>query len=334
MAVSVFARKSNIALFADISVLIVAVFWGGSYTAAKIALQYDDVLVFMLLRFALTAALMAPITLRGLRADLGNNLKIGIPLGTILFSIFIAETYGIKYTTASNAAVLISLCVVFTPLLDSLITRTRLDWRIVAAAMACVMGTGVLINGSEVDFNLGDQLILVAAGLRALMVTATKKLTTGHVLSSGGLTTVQLGTVAVLTLFTLMAMPGPLEFHISTDTPYVLAVLYLVVMCTMFAFYVQTKMVRATSPTRVSMLMGTEPIFGAVFAVMLLGETLTPSALIGGGVIVIATYVGIRIESQKASLTCCDQTLDVAIAPGDGSDAETEAEAEASSFRS
>ena len=289
-------------MLADISVLIVAVFWGGSYTAAKIALQYDDVLTFMFMRFALTAMLMMPITLRGLRADIGNNLKIGIPLGTILFSIFIAETYGIKYTSASNAAVLISLCVVFTPLLDSVITRTRLDWKIVAAALACVLGTGILVNGSEVAFNLGDQLILVAAGLRALMVTVTKKLTTGHVLSSGGLTTVQLGTVAVLTLLTLLALPGPLEIHISTEFPYVVAVLYLVFLCTMFAFYVQTKMVRATSPTRVSMLMGTEPVFGAAFAVILLNEQMTFAMMIGGGIIVAATYWGIRIESKKAAL--------------------------------
>lgn len=301
-------ERRNLALFSDISVLIVAVFWGGSYTAAKIALQYDDVLVFMFIRFALTAVLMVPITLKGLRADIRNNLKIGIPLGTILFSIFIAETYGIKYTTASNAAVLISLCVVFTPLLDSLITRTPLNWGILAAATACVFGTGVLVNGSDVAFNFGDQLILVAAGLRALMVTATKKLTAGLTLSSGGLTTVQFGTVAVLTLLTLLALPGPLEIHVSSEIPYILAILFLVFLCTMFAFYVQTKMVRATSPTRVSMLMGTEPIFGAAFAVMLLNEQMTPAMMVGGGIIVAATYAGIRFESRKVTLPAMGST--------------------------
>lgn len=294
--------RRKMALYADLSVLAVAVFWGGSYSAAKIALQYDDVLVFLFLRFALTALLMAPMNVHSLRADFVGHLKIGVPLGTILFTIFVAETYGVKYTTASNAAVLISLCVVFTPLLDSLITRTRMDWRIAAAATACVIGTGILVNGSAVAFNLGDQLILVAAGLRALMVTATKKLTAGRTVSSGGLTTVQLGTVAILTFIVLLILPRPLDIRISTELPYVTAVLYLVVLCTMFAFYVQTKMVRATSPTRVSMLMGTEPIFGAAFAVLLLSEQLTPAMLLGGTIIVAATYVGIRIENRRSSL--------------------------------
>jgi drug/metabolite transporter (DMT)-like permease len=43
--------------------------------------------------------------------------------------------------------------------------------------------------------------------------------------------------------------------------------------------------------------MGTEPVFGAIFAVLLLGEKMSLQALAGGSLIVIATYLGIRQDN-------------------------------------
>ena len=59
-------------------------------------------------------------------------------------------------------------------------------------------------------------------------------------------------------------------------------------------------MVRKTTPTRVSLLMGTEPVFGALFAVALLSEEISLQSLMGGTLIVIATYIGIRQENARA----------------------------------
>ena len=58
-------------------------------------------------------------------------------------------------------------------------------------------------------------------------------------------------------------------------------------------------MVRKTTPTRVSLLMGTEPVFGALFAIALLNEELSLQAILGGAIIVIATYIGIRQENVR-----------------------------------
>ncbi|MNT99881.1 EamA-like transporter family protein [compost metagenome] len=57
---------------------------------------------------------------------------------------------------------------------------------------------------------------------------------------------------------------------------------------TLFAFYVQNRALGRSSPTRVSLLMGSEPLFGALFAVGVLGEALSLSAWIGGLLIVAA----------------------------------------------
>ena len=68
--------------------------------------------------------------------------------------------------------------------------------------------------------------------------------------------------------------------------------LYLVMFCTLFAFFVQNYAVRNTSPTRVSLLMGTEPVFGALFAVIWLGESASTSVWIGGALIVAGSLWG------------------------------------------
>ncbi len=56
------------------------------------------VLGYLALRFCLTAALLLP-TLRGE----GGGLATRVPTGLLLLAIFLAETYGVALTSASNA---------------------------------------------------------------------------------------------------------------------------------------------------------------------------------------------------------------------------------------
>jgi drug/metabolite transporter (DMT)-like permease len=69
------------------------------------------------------------------------------------------------------------------------------------------------------------------------------------------------------------------------------SVAWLVLACTLFAFFVQNYAVRRSSPTRVALLMGSEPAFGALFACIWLGERLSAAAWSGGALIVIASLL-------------------------------------------
>ena len=292
---SIFAHGA----FADLSLLLVAIVWGSSYSVAKTALAYMPVLAFLFVRFAITSVIMLPATGRSLSRQPIATLKAGIPLGLILFFIFICETAGIANTSASNAAFLISLCVVLTPIVEGITFRRFPGWGILGAAGLSCAGAGLLALQGGYEFNVGDWLMLGAALLRACMVTATKKITGGKPLDSGALTMVQLGTVAVLTGLVL-SLFGSGSFELSPQPTFWIATLYLCVVCTLFPFYIQTHMVRKTTPTRVSLLMGTEPVFGALFAVALLNEEISLRSLMGGTLIVIATYIGIRQENARA----------------------------------
>jgi drug/metabolite transporter (DMT)-like permease len=66
---------------------------------------------------------------------------------------------------------------------------------------------------------------------------------------------------------------------------------YLVLACTLFAFFAQNFAIKRSSPTRVSLLMGSEPAFGALFACIWLGERISTAAWVGGTLIVAASIL-------------------------------------------
>ena len=281
---------------ADIALILVAMVWGSSYPAVKSVLDHTSILAFVFIRFLLTGALMLPILLRGIRGRFKRTALLGLLQGILLFLIFFCETAGIQKTSAANAAFFISTCVLMTPLLEFVIYRTPLTRMLIYACILSCIGAGMI--GMNSDFRLilnkGDFIILIAAFLRSAGVIATKYWGGDNDLDSGALTAAQMITVAFIAGVGLALDPNPnSEPMFPHDLTFWLTTLYLVIFCTLIAFYVQTHMVRKTSPSRVILVMGTEPVFGAIFATLLLGESLSGLQYAGGLLIVLATYVGI-----------------------------------------
>ena len=284
----------------DLLLLLVAIAWGSSYAVTKHTVTLVPVFAFLFIRFTLTTLLMLPVAFRPgvLSAD---TLRTGSIFGLGLFSIFVLETLGVARTTASNAALLISLCILLVPLLERAFLGRRLHPVFFLAAALSVVGTGLLtFKGTALRLNLGDVFILGAAVLRAVQATFTKKLTDGKTLDSATLTLVQLATVAALTgVISVISSPDVLR-HIPMTADFWVPTVYLAVICTIFAFYVQLSMIRLTSPSRVSLLMGTEPLFGVLFAIIFSGDALSFINILGGVLIISGTYWGKRIEERQA----------------------------------
>ncbi len=278
---------------AEIMLVCVAIFWGTSYGLTKEVLAYISVLGFIALRFLITFALLIPAFIADSKKGMTKDWVVSIPTGLILLSIFIAETYGVVNTTVSNAVFLVSLFVVITPFIEWLVYKKRPSMKIFWLSAVCIVGVFLLTmtETRNISFNKGDWYILAAAVLRACMVVVTKKLLRGKQLSTLSLTMLQSGIVGFGALLILLfTSHGDLP-SIPIEPRFWWITLYLVLFCTIFAFFAQNWAVRNTSPTRVSLLMGSEPAFGAAFAVLWLGEYLIWYQYLGGGLIVIATLL-------------------------------------------
>lgn len=267
---------------ADISLLLVALVWGTTYVASKDVVSSVPVMQFLFIRFLLTTILMLPLTFSAIRKADRSTWITGIVFGSFLFAIFTLETYGVANTSAANAGFIISLFAVMVPLIQSVVYRKRPKLTLLGAVILSVLGTALLtLHGYHI--NIGDFLVLGAAFCRAVQMTFTKKLTDGKEMNSGALTTIQLGVVALGSGFVTM-FQHPSYTHLTLSFWFITG--YLAVFATMFAFFVQLTMIRRTSPSRVAVLMSSEPIFAALASVLILGESLSMIAMLGGACIV------------------------------------------------
>ncbi|GKT18436.1 DMT family transporter [Acidovorax sp. SUPP2522] len=285
------ARPATLLRSADLVLLLVAVVWGTSYGVAKGALAFYPVLGFLAVRFLLTAALLAPACLRATRAQWQGALRAGLPLGALLMAIFVCETYGVAHTQASQAAFLISLCVVFTPFAEWWMLGRRPAGAVFGFAAVSLLGAALLAGGGlQIRWGLGDGLMLAAAALRAVTVCATSRLTRRHAQAPMLLlTAVQSAVVGLGCLVVAVSLPGGLP-ALPAEGAFWAASLYLVLGCTVFAFIAQNWALKHTAPSRVGLLMGTEPAWGALFAVLWLEESLGPVQWLGGALIVGAAW--------------------------------------------
>ena len=151
--------------------------------------------------------------------------------------------------------------------------------------------------------------MLAAAGMRAITVCQTTKLTRGSSATALAITAVQAGVIGFGSLLLALCLPGGLP-PLPVATAFWQASLYLVLGCTIFAFFAQNWALKHTSPSRVALLTSSEPAFGALFAVFWLGESLSISGWVGGGLIVLAAlWTTVRRGSPFEKLIDDDHAL-------------------------
>ncbi|WP_030916838.1 DMT family transporter [Streptomyces sp. NRRL B-24720] len=288
----------------DLPVLLVAVVWGASYLAAKGITTTSTVVAVLVLRFVIVLPVLTVAGWRRLRALSAAQWRGAGLLGLVLSGIFLVETYGVVHTSATNAGLIISLTMIFTPLAEAAVTRVRPPRAFLAAAVLSVAGVVLLTQGGGFTSpSVGDLLMLVAALARTLHVLMMARIKSVQAADSLSLTTVQLGS-AVAVFAVLAAVPG------TGESPWTVAagfgvrewggLLFLSVFCTLFAFFVQMWSVRRTSPSRVSLLLGTEPLWAAAAGIAIGGERLSALGVLGAVLVLAGTGWGRRAATPAA----------------------------------
>ncbi len=287
----------------DLLLLAVAVVWGSSYLTAQSLAVTGGVLAVLALRFLVSAAAMVPVVAVRRPGRPGRRqAAVGVLLGGTQAAVLVLETYGVSLTSATNAGVLISLTILLTPVLECATDRRWLPPGFFVAAAVAVGGVVLLVAGPGLrPPSAGDALMLAAAVVRAAHVTLCGRLTRGRDYDTVTLTAVQ--TVVGALVFTVAAAPvlgtavrayGPAQW---------LAVLYLALGCSVFAFLVQLWAVRRTSAARASLLLGTEPVWAVLIGVGLAGEHLTAAGVAGIALVLAGTWQGQRIEERSRRMS-------------------------------
>lgn len=278
---------------ADISLLLIAMIWGSNYIVIKGIVESVPVFQMLFIRFALTAILMLPFTWKVIRRADRSAWTSGLILGMILVATYLLETFGLTSTSASNAGFIIGLYVVLVPVLDNVLQGRLLKISLAGILLLSLTGTTLLTMKAGFEPKIGDILVLAAAFGYAIQMIMAKKLTVGKSMDSRALTVIQFATVAMVS--GLLSLTQPSTWSNLTPS-FWLATGYLVVFGTMIAYYVQLVMIRRTSPSRVALLMSSEPMFAAIFSILIAGEHLSVWQLVGGVCIITAILLGRRFQ--------------------------------------
>lgn len=268
---------------ASLALLVMGAAWGSTFFLIKDLLLRIGVADLLAVRFAIATLVVAVIGWRHLRMS-RSTLVHGIGLGALYGAAQLLQTAGLGLTSASTSGFVTGLYVVITPLLAATLLRARIGrWTWLAVGLATV-GLGVLsLNG--LSFGVGELLTLASAAVYA-----------GHILimsrwSRGGdaisLAVVQMAVITVMC--TLAALPGGIT--LPSSAPDWARMLYLAVIAGALTIVAQTWAQSLVEPTRAAVIMASEPVWAAGFAVTLGAESVSWRMIIGGLSIVAAMYL-------------------------------------------
>ena len=127
------------------------------------------------------------------------------------------------------------------------------------------------------DWNNGDLLVLVCTVSVAFHVIFT-----GRFAPKNNVYLLTATQLAVVSLLTMSALPfSEFEWPAISNKQWWLLI-YLGLFGTVFTFLMQTAMQRFTTTARTALIFAMEPVFAAIFAYLIAGESLSLSGWIGG----------------------------------------------------
>lgn len=273
-------------LIADLALVLVAFFWGVTFTVVKQALSDILPFGFLFLRFSLAVLIILPAIIYTNRFR-SLPWKAGILAGLALTLGYSAQTIGLQYTAASKSAFITGLAVVMVPIFVAIFERKWLNKTSLFAVVIAVAGLYLLTNPEGSEFNRGDAWTLLCAVGFALHLVVIDYY--ARRVDYFGLFFLQILVVAALTgLFAPFEGAGMLSMGGNLTGNVLFAVIITAIFATAVAFFLQNWAQQTTPATRAALIFTLEPVFAALTAYVFLSERLGISGTIGGALILSA----------------------------------------------
>lgn len=296
-------------------VIIETLIFGSGSAITKMA--YDSITPFwcLTLRFGLAIGVFAlffgPRMYRSLR---NARLRAWLPAAVCMAVSYICCNVALDFTAATTVGFLVALPVIFTPILSSLINRTRYPLAFLPFQCAVVLGLYLLCSdGGALTFGLGEILALASSvALAGALVFGKKGLVELDAISVAGS---QIGMSFVLSLACALLFEPPVA--LSEVTPFAWwTIAFLALLSTCLTFFLQNLSLEKLPSTTVSLLLTGEPVFTAIFSYVLLGETLSFMGWVGAGLIVASVVLATCVEGRQEAKMPQAQPVAVDIVSG------------------
>ncbi len=260
--------------------LVTMIFWGGNAVAGRFAVGEVSPLLLTCLRWILGAGVLLVIARRQLSKD-WPTIRCHLPyimfMGATGFAIFNGLLYtALNHTTAINATIVQAGIPMFIFTLNFLIFRTKVRWvQIVGYSVTLIgvlvaAGRGDLQQLANLDINRGDMIMLLAGLVYATYSSVLHAKPALHWLSF--LTMLSLTAAIVSIPMAIYEMTTPNLIWPTTWTSWAV-ILYTTIFPSVIGQALFIRGIELIGGNAAGLFVNLVPIFGAILAVLLLGES-------------------------------------------------------------
>ncbi|BCU56147.1 DMT family transporter [Enterobacter kobei] len=275
--------------------ILITMFWGGTFLAVQYAVTMSGPVFFVGLRFATAALAVALLSLKVLRGVTWLEVKAGVAIGVSIALGYSLQTWGLQTISSSKSAFITAMYVPLVPLLQWLCLGRM------PGLMSCL---GILLAFTGLILLAGPGGDLLVPGEGELITLASAVAIAAEIILISAwagkvdirrVTIIQLAT-ASLVAFCAMIPAGE---SIPTLSP---ALLGVGLGLGIFSAIIQVVMnwaQRSVSPTRATVIYTGEPVWAGIFG-RIAGERLPLLALLGGVFIVLGVLVSeLKFKKKK-----------------------------------
>lgn len=293
---SALLRRYQFAIKPQEAILIlITMFWGGTFLAVSYAMTMSGPFFFVGLRFATAALAVGLLSLKTLRGLTWLEVKAGVFIGVSIAIGYSMQTWGLQTIPSSKSAFITAMYVPLVPVLQWICLGRMpgvMSWIGVALAfigLIFLAGPG----GTSLTLGAGEIITLISAlaiAAEIILISAWA----GKV-DIKRVTIVQLATASIVAFATMI----PAGESVPAFTPDLLAI---ALGLGIFSAIIQVTMnwaQRSVSPTRATVIYTGEPVWAGIFG-RIAGERLPMLALLGGALIVLGVLVSeLKLKRKK-----------------------------------
>ncbi len=283
--------------------LTAVIFWGWTFVATRIVLDYMTPVELLGLRFLIgIPVLLIVVAAKRLRFRVNRRERWMLLVGSAIITIhFLIQITGLKYTTATNTGWIISITPLILAVLAWAVLKERIGRKEITGIIVATLGILLLVsNGRFTELNwlesVGDWLVLASAHTWAFYTIATRDVSR----SQNPLTV----TCAVLipgaaVVLGYMIFTSDWSRFLNLPLEPTLALLFLAILGLAVAHWFWQEGIAAIGGARAGIFLYLEPIATTALAVPYLGEPFTPYTAVGGGLVLLGVYVAQRRSKRK-----------------------------------
>lgn len=279
----------NKQLQANFLIVLVALFWGSTYFLTKLAVKELEPFNLTALRFGTAFIITALFFFKRIRKADRTVIKYSVILGILAVIAVLSMTFGVQYTTASNAGFLISLSVVMIPLISVVVLKKKIKAKLLLSVVLATVGIVCLTLNEQLTINKGDILCILCATSFAVQVLVMERIPKSA--DSVAIGALQLGITAVVNFVLSFFLENFTVPSVPSDLRVWGVIVILGVFCTAFCYIIQIYALKNTSAIQAGIILSLEPVFSAIFAYIFLGELLSKQGYIGAILLFISVIL-------------------------------------------